>query len=38
MQKCIYIDIFSTKNQHDFVQILGTAIAQDILSKGQGGR
>jgi hypothetical protein len=22
---CIYIDIFSTKNQHDFVQLLGTA-------------
>ncbi len=22
---CIYINIFSTKNQHDFVQLLGTA-------------
>ena len=29
---CIYIDIFSTKNQHDFVQLLGTAIAQQALS------
>ena len=31
--KCLYIDIFATKNQHDFVQLLGTAIAQEILSK-----
>ncbi len=29
---CIYIDIFSTKNQHDFVQVLGTAIAQYVLT------
>lgn len=29
---CIYIDIFSTKNQHDFVQLLGTALAQYVLS------
>ncbi|MBP3776053.1 MAG: ATP-binding protein [Prevotella sp.] len=29
---CIYIDIYSTKNQHDFVQVLGTAIAQYMLS------
>lgn len=32
---CIYIDIFSTKNQHDFVQMLGTAIAQFVLSNEQ---
>ena len=32
---CIYIDIFSTKNQHDFVQMLGTAIAQFVLSYEQ---
>ncbi|MBQ8655639.1 MAG: ATP-binding protein [Prevotella sp.] len=32
---CIYIDIFSTKNQHDFVQLLGTAIAQYTLSYEQ---
>lgn len=31
--KCLYIDIFATKNQHDFVQLLGTAIAQEVLSK-----
>ena len=30
--KCIYIDVFPTKNQHDFVQLLGTAIAQEVLS------
>jgi AAA+ ATPase superfamily predicted ATPase len=29
---CIYIDIFATKNQHDFVQMLGTAIAQHVLN------
>lgn len=28
---CIYVDIFSTKNQHDFVLLLGTAIAQEVL-------
>lgn len=32
---CIYIDIFATKNQHDFVQLLGTAIAQHVLSNQQ---
>lgn len=32
---CIYIDIFSTKNQHDFVQLFGTAIAQNVLSYQQ---
>ena len=32
---CIYIDIFATKNQHDFVQTLGTAIAQHVLSYQQ---
>ena len=32
---CIYIDIFATKNQHDFIQLLGNAIAQDVLSREQ---
>jgi AAA+ ATPase superfamily predicted ATPase len=32
---CIYIDIFATKNQHDFVQLMGTAIAQHVLSHQQ---
>lgn len=32
---CIYLDIFATKNQHDFVQMLGSAIAQEILSREQ---
>ena len=32
---CIYVDIFSTKNQQDFVKLLGTAITQDVLSRGQ---
>ena len=32
---CIYIDIFATKNQHDFVQLMGTAIAQHVLSYQQ---
>ena len=31
--KCLYLDIFSTKNQHDFVQLLGTTIAQEVLSR-----
>ena len=31
--RCLYIDIFATRNQHDFVQLLGTAIAQDVLSR-----
>jgi len=30
---CIYIDIMPTKNQRDFVQLLGAAIAQDVLSR-----
>ncbi|MCR4914295.1 MAG: ATP-binding protein [Prevotella sp.] len=29
---CIYIDIFTTKNLHEFVQLLGTAIVQHVLS------
>ena len=32
---CIYIDIFATKNQQDFVQQLGTAIAQHVMSHQQ---
>lgn len=32
---CIYLDIFATKNQQEFVQLLGTAISQDMLSRGQ---
>ena len=32
---CIYVDIFSTKNQQEFVQVLGTAITQNVLSRGQ---
>ena len=32
---CIYVDIFSTKNQQEFVQVLGSAITQDVLSRGQ---
>ena len=32
---CIYIDIFSTKHQHDFVQLFGTTIAQNALSYQQ---
>ena len=32
---CIYVDIFSTKNQQEFVKLLGTAITQDVLSRGQ---
>ena len=31
--KCIYIDIFATNNQHDFVQLLGSAIAQEVMSR-----
>ncbi len=31
--KTLYIDIFATKNQHDFVQLLGTAIAQEVMSR-----
>ena len=32
---CIYIDIFATKDLHDFVQVLGTAIAQHVLTHQQ---
>jgi AAA+ ATPase superfamily predicted ATPase len=32
---CIYVDIFSTKNQQEFVQVLGSAITQDVLTRGQ---
>ena len=32
---CVYVDIYSTKNQQEFVQFLGTAITQDVLSRGQ---
>ena len=32
---CIYIDIMPTKNQHEFVQMLGNAIVQDVLSREQ---
>ena len=32
---CIYIDIFSTKSQHDFVQLLGTAMAQQVMTHEQ---
>ena len=32
---CIYVDIFSTKNQQEFVKLLGTAITQEVLSRGQ---
>lgn len=29
---CIYLDIFSTKNLHEFVQILGAAVVNQVLS------
>ena len=32
---CIYIDIFATKNQNDFVQLLASAIAQNVFSREQ---
>ena len=32
---CIYVDIYSTKNQQEFVKLLGTAITQEVLSRGQ---
>ncbi|MBR5036431.1 MAG: ATP-binding protein [Prevotella sp.] len=32
---CIYIDIYATKNLHDFVQLFGTAVAQHVLSYEQ---
>lgn len=28
---CIYVDIFSTQNLHDFVQVLGTAVVEEAL-------
>ena len=30
---CVYIDIFSTQNLHDFVQALGTAIVEEALQR-----
>lgn len=30
--KCLYIDIFATKNQRDFVQMLSSAIVGDVLT------
>jgi len=30
---CIYVDIFSTQNLHDFVQMLGTAIVEEALRR-----
>ena len=30
---CVYIDIFSTQNLHDFVQTLGTAIIEEALQR-----
>lgn len=32
---CLYIDIFATKNQHDFVSLFGTAIIDEMMSKGK---
>jgi len=32
---CIYIDIFPTKNQSEFVRILGTAVLNETLSKSK---
>ena len=32
---CIYIDIFPTKNQHELVNMLGSAVLSDALSKGR---
>lgn len=32
---CIYIDIFPTKNQHEMVNMLGTAVFNAALSKGK---
>jgi Predicted ATPase (AAA+ superfamily) len=32
---CIYLDIFSTKNQHDFVRMLGSAVINRIMSLDQ---
>lgn len=33
---CIYVDIFHTQNQHDFVQTLGRAIVQERLLDARG--
>ena len=33
---CIYVDIFHTQNQHDFVQTLGKAIVQERLLDARG--
>ena len=30
---CIYVDIFSTQNLHDFVQVLGAAIVDEALQR-----
>ena len=30
---CIYVDIFSTQNLHDFVQVLGAAIVDEALRR-----
>ena len=32
---CIYIDIFPTKNQSEFVRMLGTAVLNEALSKSK---
>lgn len=32
---CIYIDIFPTKNQNEFVRMLGTAVLNETLSKSK---
>ena len=32
---CLYIDIFPTKNQHEFVNMLGTEVLNTALSKGK---
>ncbi len=32
---CIYIDIFSTQNQHEFVDMFGAAVINDALSRGK---
>ncbi|MBO7492947.1 MAG: ATP-binding protein, partial [Bacteroidales bacterium] len=32
---CIYIDIFPTKNQSEFVRMLGTAVLNETLSKSK---
>lgn len=32
---CIYIDVFPTKNQHEMVNMLGTAVFNAALSKGK---